>query len=139
MSGIKSDVKESVLYLDDSEVIYPCGHNVVFYNIVERGQRYISGIEGTQAITALALSKSRKWLAVAEKHEKAPIISIYDTTTLKRRKYLVAVSQQELSKLEEIISMAFSPTQEKFLITLTNEPGQQVILWMWDKGKVCGH
>ena len=99
----------------------------------------MSGIEGTQAITALALSKSRKWLAVAEKHEKAPIISIYDTTTLKRRKYLVAVSQQELSKLEEIISMAFSPTQEKFLITLTNEPGQQVILWMWDKGKVCGH
>lgn len=47
MAGIKSDVKESVLYFDDSEVIYPCGHNVVFYNIVERGQRYISGIEGT--------------------------------------------------------------------------------------------
>ena len=43
----------------------------------EKVQRYIPGIEGTQGITALALSKSKDWLAVAEKHERTPIVTIY--------------------------------------------------------------
>jgi hypothetical protein len=136
MAGIKSDVKESVLYLEDGEVIYPCGHNVVFYNIADKTQRYISGIEGTQGITALALSKSKKWLAIAEKHEKAPVVSIYDTTTLKRKKYLVT---DWLSKQEEFISIAFAPTKEQFLITLTNEPEQMVCIWQWDKAKIYAY
>jgi hypothetical protein len=122
MSGIKSDVRESVLYLNlkDEEIIYPCGHNVIFFNTVDRGQRYIQGIEGTQGVTALALTASKKILAIAEKHEKAPIVSLYDTTTLKRKKkYLVST---DMGKQAEIISMAFAPTNEKFLITLTNEP-----------------
>ena len=121
ISGIKTDVKESVLYgMDDKEVIYPAGHNIIFYNIEDKSQRYISGIEGTQGITALALSKSKRYLAVAEKHEKAPIITIYDTITLKKKKYLVST---DIGKSEEFISIAFAPTKEEYLITLTNEPG----------------
>ena len=133
MAGIKSDVKDNVLYLEDGEVIYPCGHNVVFFNITDKTQRYISGIEGTQGITALALSKSKKYLAIAEKHEKAPVISIYDTTTLKRKKVLVS---DWLSKQEEFISIAFAPTKEQLLVTLTNEPEQMVVIWQWDKAKI---
>ena len=127
MAGIKSDVKESVLYLnDDSEMIYPCGHNVIFYNIAEKTQRYIAGIEGSQGITAMCLSYNKKqYLAIAEKHEKAPIVSIYKTDyntreeKFKRKKVIVS---QDLGKQEEIISMAFAPTKESLLITLTNEP-----------------
>lgn len=77
ISGVKSDVAESVLFYDDHEVIYPAGHNVIFYQTEEKVQRYIPGIEGTQGITALALSKSKDWLAVAEKHERTPIVTIY--------------------------------------------------------------
>lgn len=84
----------------------------------------------------MALTKSRKWLAVAEKHEKAPIVSVYDTATLKRKKYLVT---QDMGKLEEVVSMAFAPTNEKLLITLTNEPSQTVIVWLWDKAKIYTH
>jgi len=41
-----------------------------------------------------------------------------------------------MGKQEEIISMAFSKTNEKFLITLTNEPDQTVTIWLWDKAKI---
>jgi hypothetical protein len=84
----------------------------------------------------MALSKSRDFLAIAEKHEKAPIVSVYNTKTLRRKKYIVS---QDLGKQEEIISMAFSATKESFLITLTNEPEQKVCIWLWDKAKVFAY
>lgn len=58
-------------------MLYPCGHNVIMYNISERIQRYIPGIEGSQGITALALSPSKKFLAVCEQSTHA-ICSVYN-------------------------------------------------------------
>lgn len=46
------------------------------------------------------------------------------------------MSQDLPCKQEEIISMAFAPTNEKFLITLTNEPEQTVVIWLWDKARI---
>ena len=91
LAGLKGDVKDNIFFLNENEAIYPCGHNVVFYNIEDGTQRYIQGIEGTEGITALALSKSKKWLAVAEKHEKSPICTVYNTQTLKKYKILVSL------------------------------------------------
>ena len=34
--GLKGDVKNTVLYLEDNIVCYPCGHNVVIYNMTEK-------------------------------------------------------------------------------------------------------
>lgn len=34
--GLKGDVKTNCFYLDDQNVIYPCGHNIVVFNIDER-------------------------------------------------------------------------------------------------------
>jgi WD40 repeat protein len=78
------------------------------------------------------LSKSKKWLAVAEKHEKAPIISIYSTETLKKKRYIVST---DAGKSDCYISLAFSPTKEQFLVSMSNEPGQTIIIWQWDKSK----
>lgn len=84
----------------------------------------------------MALSKTKRWLAIAEKHEKAPIVSIYDTQTLKRKKYIVST---DIGKSQEFISIAFAPTKEQYLITLTNEPGQTVCIWQWDKAKCLAY
>lgn len=121
--------------MNENEAIYPCGHNVVFYNIEDGTQRYIQGIEGTEGITALALSKSKKWLAVAEKHDKSPVCTVYNTQTLKKYKILVSL---EIDKQKEYISMAFCPKNEKLLVCLTNEPQQQVIVWQVDRTKCVG-
>ena len=75
--GMKGDVKTNVLYIEDNVVAYPCGHNVIVYYINEKMQRFIPGIEGSQGISALALSPSRKYLAVCEKSTNA-ICTVYN-------------------------------------------------------------
>ena len=64
--GLKGDVNNNCPFVDDNTVIYPCGHNVILYSMSEKIQRYIPGIEGSQGITALAISPSKKFLAVCE-------------------------------------------------------------------------
>ena len=63
--------------MDDNIVVYPCGHNVIVYYMAAKMQRFIPGIEGSQGITALALSTSRKFLAVCEKGSNA-ICTVYN-------------------------------------------------------------
>jgi hypothetical protein len=57
--------------LDDQTVLYPCGHNVIIHNIDDKSQRYIPGIEGSEGISALAVSPSKRYLAMCERSERA--------------------------------------------------------------------
>ena len=75
--------------MDETVVIYPAGRTLVLYSTDTRTQRFILGSEGTDGITAIAISPSRKYLAVAERAEKA-LITVFDLTTLKRRKVLTS-------------------------------------------------
>ena len=36
LAGLKADVKDNVFFLDENNVIYPAGHNIVIYNIEEK-------------------------------------------------------------------------------------------------------
>jgi len=133
--GLKGDVKTNIYYLDDQTVIYPCGHNVVFLNLDDKSQKYISGIEGSEGISAMALSPSKKFLAVCEKAEKA-VCCVFDVATQKRRKILTSTDYNS----KEFVSVAFAPSAEKtMLVTLTAEPDIKVILWTWDKAKCFTH
>lgn len=67
----------------------------------------------------MAVSRSKKILAVAEKTERSPIVVIYDLQTLKRKKVL---AMNEVSRGGcSFSSIAFSPKNEKMLVTLTDE------------------
>jgi len=46
------------------------GHNTVIYHSEQKTQKFIPGTPETEGITALALTSSRKFVAVAEKAEK---------------------------------------------------------------------
>ena len=39
--GLKGDVKDNIHYIDESTVIYPCGYNLVVYNLDKKTQRFI--------------------------------------------------------------------------------------------------
>jgi|APGre2960657423_1045063.scaffolds.fasta_scaffold304981_1 hypothetical protein len=120
ISGLKSTVNNNIIFIDDQTVCYPVGHNVVLYNLEEKTQRYISGIEGSDGITALAVTRNKKYLAVAEKTSKYPICTIYDLTTpnLRRKKFITSND----IKSKEFISIAFSPNNQGLLVTLTSDP-----------------
>ena len=85
MYGVKSSVRNNVHFLGDHHVIYPCGHNMVIYCLDDKSQIFIPGIEGSEGITTLALSPSKRFLAVCEKSEHALCIiyDLYGVTTTK--------------------------------------------------------
>ena len=139
-------MKNNVIYLDENIVCYPCGHNVVIYYMTEKMQRFIPGIEGSQGITALALSPSRKFLAVCEKGTNA-ICTVYNIgkflelsvekksqsifdVPLKKRKILC--SSEDPAK--EFVSADFcGKNGERLLVTVSGKSEARVIIWNWDK------
>ena len=75
--GVKGYIKNNVHFLDDHRVTYPAGHNIIIYCFDDKSQTYIPGIEGSDGITALTVSPSKRFLAVCEKAERALCV-IYD-------------------------------------------------------------
>ena len=119
-----------VLAIDDSSIVYVSGHNVVIFNIESKQYRYIqgklasrqfdlqfiSGIEGTKRVTALAVSHNKKSLAVCEQSTQALCV-VYELNTLKRRKILTSSELQS----REFTQVSFAYSEEKlqnFLLTL---------------------
>eukprot|EP01137_Pigoraptor_chileana_P030193 Opistho-2@16440 len=128
--GLKGDVKDNVCYLDEQNIIYPAGSNIILYNIDQRTQRFITATERSEGITAMAVSPNRRYVAVAEKGEKASV-AIYDLHSLRKRKSLIATDAQST----EFVSLAFSP-DSKYLVTQGNSPDWVLTYWTWEKAKV---
>lgn len=80
-------MQDNLHYVDDTVIMYPAGRTLVLHSTETKTQRFIQGTEGTEGLSALALSPSRKYVAVAERAEKG-LITVYDMGTLKRRKVL---------------------------------------------------
>ena len=36
ISGLKADVADNVFFLDDNQVVYPAGHNIVIYHLEDK-------------------------------------------------------------------------------------------------------
>ena len=134
--GLKGDVRQNVAFHDEHTIVYVAGHTVVLYNTNEKRQRFIPGTSGgdasgqSEGITALALCPSKRFIAVAEKAERAFIV-VYDLRTLRKRKNLAHAEEQA----REYISMAFS-TDNETLLSLSGAPTWNLTTWRWAKGKV---
>lgn len=117
--GMKGDVQGNLFYYDDQRVIYVAGHNVVIYNTDEKTQMYIPGIDGSEGITALAVSPSRKHIAVCERAERA-ICIIYDLENLIKNPTVPAKRKKVLSSSDytakDFICVCFAPSAEKTLL-----------------------
>ena len=145
--GHKGDVRGNMFFLDNNIVCYPCGHNVVFYWMDDRSQKFIPGLEGSEGITAMALSHNRKMLAVCEQASKA-ICSVYnvekmlatfkekskssnvviDQATIKKRRILVSTDYSARA----FLSVDFDPN-DKHLVTLGDD--NRIVVWQYDKQK----
>ena len=90
MFGAKGDVRDNADYLDETTVLYAAGNQIVLHHVESNTQRFIPGAPDGEGITALALSPNRKFLAIAERGEKATISVLDLTTHAKRRKVLAS-------------------------------------------------
>ena len=144
MYGLKTEgVRNNVHFYGDHHIIYPCGHNVVIYNMEDKSQVFIPGIEGTEGITCLAVSPSHRFLAVCEKAEH-PLCIIYDLHGIKQgqnpKRKKVLTSHDTFAK--EFVSACFSLHHEKInIVTLTcpeasdSSADSKLILWNWEKSR----
>lgn len=89
MFGLRGDVKDNIHYLDDTTILYAAGHNIVTYNLESRQQQFIQASPDSEGIVSLAITPSKRFLAVAERAQKGSV-TIYDLQTLKRRKVLTS-------------------------------------------------
>lgn len=128
--GVKGDVSNNVWYLDEQSIIYPSGANLVIFNVDQKVQKFISGSSGSEGMTALAVSPNKRYAAIAEKKVEKPTITVYDLTTLRKRKVLTVPETASV----EVISLAFSP-DSKYLISQLSHPDWLLTYWHWEKGK----
>lgn len=87
--GLGSGTADNLHWLDEQTAIYSAGQNVVLYSPDTKTQTFLSGAQDSEGICAMCISPNRKFLAVGEKALKATV-TIYDMSTMKRRKVLVS-------------------------------------------------
>lgn len=128
--GYRTGVTGSVAYHDEQTIVFPSGANTVLYNIDQKLQKFIPATDRSEGMTAMAVSPNRRYVAVAEKGEKATI-TIYDLHSLRKRKIL---SSPEIQSTE-FVSLAFSP-DSKYLVAQGGRPDWTLLYWTWEKSKV---
>jgi cyclopropane fatty-acyl-phospholipid synthase-like methyltransferase len=100
----------------------------------------IVGSNDTEAITHVALSKSKQFLSVCERctTNNKGRFTIFDLTIANKKKKSMPEHIQDLNAYDsqEFVSSAFSHKEERMIVTLTGEPDWQVFLWNWEREKL---
>lgn len=92
-----------------------------------------AGREKSRGVRALAVSRSRRYLAVSETAEEEPALTVYELTAEppRRRRTLSAA---ELPA-RETVALAFSP-DGRYLAAATGPPEAHLALWLWEKQRL---
>lgn len=77
----------NIFYIDETNVLYPAGSNSVIYNVESKTQKFIPAAETAEGMTSMAVSGSKKYVAIAERGDKATC-TIYDIHTVRKRKVI---------------------------------------------------
>ena len=129
--GLKAEVSNNVVYLDEQSLIYPAGTNLIIYNIDQRTQKFLPFGSGGEGATAMAVSPNKRYAAIAEKRQDKPTITVFDLHTMRKRKTLSCADMTSL----EFVSIAFSP-DSKYLISQGSSPDWMLVYWYWEKAKI---
>ncbi|RLN86703.1 hypothetical protein BBJ28_00010446 [Nothophytophthora sp. Chile5] len=129
--GLKGSVRNNIAFAEENVVVYPCGHNVILYNLESKEQQFIHGAETAgRGITALAVAPNKRYVAVAEQAERA-VVHIHDLNTLRRRKTLTLAD----GLADTCVWVAFSG-DSKYCLTQGGAPDWVLSLWLWEKTKL---
>jgi hypothetical protein len=98
--GLKGDVNANIHYVDETNVLYPAGSNAVIFNIETKLQKFIPGSEKSEGMTAIAVSGNKRFVAIAERGDKANC-SIYDIHSLRKRKTITSIESEVRVRFEK--------------------------------------
>ena len=126
--GCRGKLRNSVGFTDEYAVCYVAGNNLVLYNLHNRQQSFIQGSDGGGGITCMALSHDKRYVALAERGERASV-AIWDTKTMRKRKTL----RHGESASGSISSMCFHGENDVFLTCGAED--RMLVLWNWGKAR----
>jgi hypothetical protein len=135
--GVNGKIRNSLYRVDEHKLMYVAGHNVCVYSTDEKNQYFLEGSEGVEKITAVAMSPSKRYVAICQRAAKAKCI-IYDIHTQKLKQTL---PDQDIEtddyEAMDFLSASFPVKNENTqMITLTGAPDWMVLLWDIDNIKV---
>ncbi|AAZ13251.1 DIGIT [Trypanosoma equiperdum] len=133
--GVCESVKGGIQYLDDNNVVWVSGKNLIILDTQLGTQQMVSCTPGCKKVTAMALSNNRRFLAVAES-SKQPSIVIYgcDSNTTPRLKRKKILQLPDLGS-SEYVSLSFSHDGRN-LASLGGQPEWNLVYWSVERGKV---
>ncbi|RKP19770.1 WD40 repeat-like protein [Rozella allomycis CSF55] len=132
--GINGKIKNNVSFVDEQNIIYPSGSNVIIYHIEQKTQKILIISDHAIEITCLALSGNKRFLAVAELSTVMgqATISVLDMTTMRKRRVLNVMDMNT-----PFTNVVFSH-DNKFILASTGEPDWCIFYWSWEKGNLIG-
>ncbi|CCD17280.1 unnamed protein product [Trypanosoma congolense IL3000] len=133
--GVCENVKGGIQYLDDNNVVWVSGKNLIILDTQLGTQQLVPCTPACKKVTVMAISNNRRFLAVAES-SKQPNIVIYacdvgGNPKLKRKRVL------QLPDLgsTEYVSICFSH-DGRSLAALGGRPEWNLVYWSVERGKV---
>ena len=84
--GVNGELRRNVHLIDNHKLLYTAGHNIVIYNLEDKTQDFLPGTEGTEGITAVAISTHKKHIAICEKGPTRAMCHIFDVVSRRKRK-----------------------------------------------------
>ena len=147
--GVKGSVANNVVFADEGSVVFPAASFLVRHAIASRASDYAPITERSLGVTAMAMSPSRRFLAIAEVMSNGPTtptaissssnisieqqisyfdatcqLSIYNSKTMAKRKQ-VPVLPADLAVGAKIVALSFS-NDDQLLAVLGSEPNFNV-------------
>ncbi|KAH8299350.1 hypothetical protein KR044_000556, partial [Drosophila immigrans] len=127
--GLRTDVIGNIQFNLNKEVMYPVEGVLAFHDFVTNKQRFLRFPEDTRP-EIIALSSHRKLMAVLERHSKnGRYISIYELSTLKKRRHLELPGNHRNAEVQQIIFT----NDSRAVALVTKPPNEMVFMLVLDK------
>ncbi len=128
--GANAGVSKNLSFTNDETIAYVAGQTIVLYSLTDKRQRFLSGMEVTDIITAYSSGPGKRLAAVAERGEH-PQVHVFDLRTFRRKKTIIS---NEGSSTE--FTLCCFSEDDQLLMTLSGAPDWNLTVWNWQKAKL---
>ncbi|NXC40825.1 CFA57 protein, partial [Penelope pileata] len=131
--GCRPGVAGGLCFVEEQVVLHAAGAGCAQFHTEQRWHRFLPGLEKSGGVRALALSPSRRYLAVSETAAEAPVLTVYELAAGPPRALRTLTAAQ--LPMGEAVCLAFSP-DGGHLAAATGPPGAHLALWLWERSRL---
>ncbi|XP_068879220.1 cilia- and flagella-associated protein 57 [Aphelocoma coerulescens] len=132
--GCRPRVAGGLCFLEERVVLHAAGAGCLRLHLEHKWHNFISGTEKSRGVQALAVSTSRRFLALSEAAGERPVLAVYELTAERARRRRVLAAAELPAR--QVVSLAFSPDSQ-FLAAATAPPEGHLTFWLWEKQQLA--